>query len=278
MQSLKTIVRSITPQPLYAAYAALRRIFMRIKYSSMVYPLCNIFGCPFCGHQYRKFLADGSTESVWKKLQIVGGGYRDNARCLWCHSVDRQRLMYYYIKERTDLLSGKKKLLHIAPEKNIGRILQKYIGQNFISGDINPDRDLVKEYIDIRDIHYPDDSFDAIICSNVLEHILEDQKAMGELYRVLAPGGLAMFLTPVSLKLETTFEDWSVTTEEARLHVFGQKDHVRVYAKDFKNRLESAGFRMTVIDPVKEFGEEITRYFAFFKGENLYIGSKNKHI
>jgi|SRR3989338_1581152 len=274
MQSFKTIVKQITPQPLYAAYAALWRIFMRIKYSSAVYPLCNIFGCPFCGHQYRKFIADGSTEPVWKELQIVGGGHRENAKCLWCHSSDRERLMYYYIKERTDLLLGKKKLLHIAPEKNIGRILQKCLGQNFISGDINPDRDLVKEYIDIRDICYSDNSFDAIICSNILEHILEDRKAMGELYRVLASGGLALFLTPISLKLETTFEDRSVTTEEARLHVFGQKDHVRVYAKDFKNRLESAGFRMTVIDPVKEFGEEVARYFAFFKGENLYVGFK----
>jgi len=266
---IKTTLRNVTPQPLYGLYAAFRRVLVRIKYTG------NLYECTICNHHYRKFLADGSHGSVWKKLQIVGGGYRENAKCPWCSSVDRDRLMYHYIKTKTNLMSGTKKLLHIAPEENLAKIFRRALGENYTSGDLNPDSRTVSERIDIRDIKYPDCFFDAVICSNVLEHIPEDLKAMRELYRVLKPGGWAILQTPISAALKNTLEDWSVTLPADRERIFGQRDHVRIYAHDFKNRLEQAGFRVVVFDPEKEFGPDLVRRFAFFQGENLYLGFKN---
>ena len=98
--------------------------------------------------------------------------------------------------------------------------------------------------MDVTDIHYPENSFDVIICNHVLEHIPDDRKAMNELFRVLKPGGQAILQVPISLTLEKTFEDSTIITPEEREKVFGQKDHVRIYGSDYIKRLKAAGFKV----------------------------------
>lgn len=96
--------------------------------------------------------------------------------------------------------------------------------------------------MDITDIQYPDDSFDVIYCSHVLEHVQEDVKAMRELRRVLKPDGWAVLLVPITA--ETTYEDPAVVDPRERLEKFGQEDHVRRYGWDYIDRLRSAGFNV----------------------------------
>ena len=102
---------------------------------------------------------------------------------------------------------------------------------DYLSADLNSPSAMVK--MDITNIKYEDNSFDVIICNHVLEHIPDDRKAMSELYRVLKPGGWAILQVPISLLLNKTYEDPTVTTPEEREKVFGQSDHVRIYAKDY---------------------------------------------
>jgi ubiquinone/menaquinone biosynthesis C-methylase UbiE len=61
--------------------------------------------------------------------------------------------------------------------------------------------------MDVTNIQFPNESFDAIYCSHVLEHVPEDQKAMQELFRVLKPGGWALLQVPLELERERTYED-----------------------------------------------------------------------
>jgi hypothetical protein len=61
---------------------------------------------------------------------------------------------------------------------------------------------------------------------------------MHELYRVLKPGGWGILQVPVSLSLDKTYEDFSVTTPSEREEAFGQSDHVRIYAIDYLERLK----------------------------------------
>ena len=82
----------------------------------------------------------------------------------------------------------------------------------------------------------------------------DDRKAMGELFRVLKPEGFAILQVPISKKAKETFEDFSITSPEERERYFGQKDHVRIYGKDYKRRLESVGFRVELYDIKKDFG------------------------
>lgn len=46
---------------------------------------------------------------------------------------------------------------------------------------------------DAMDIHYPDNHFDTVVCSQVYEHVPDVNKLASEMYRVLKPGGIAYF-------------------------------------------------------------------------------------
>ena len=141
---------------------------------------------------------------------------------------------------------------------------------NYISGDLNP---LVADRkIDITDINFENNYFDFIICNHVLEHIVDDQKTMRELFRVLKPEGFAILQVPISRKAKETFEDFSITTPGEREKYFGQKDHVRIYGKDYKNRLESIGFKVELYDIKKDLGIQDIKKFGLNEEEILYIG------
>jgi SAM-dependent methyltransferase len=136
-------------------------------------------------------------------------------------------------------------MLHIAPEPVFERLFRKQLGKNYLTADLYNPRAMVK--MDVTDIQLPDDSFDAIYCSHVLEHVPDDNKAMRELLRVLKPNGWAMLLVPIFG--ERTFEDVSITTPADRARVFGQEDHVRIYGRDYIDRLRSAGFEVEEVCP-----------------------------
>ena len=107
---------------------------------------------------------------------------------------------------------------------------------------------MCRSQMDLAHIPFPDGTFDAIICNHVLEHIVDDLKAMAELHRVLKPGGWSILQVPISLSLRTTYEDFSIATPKEREEAFGQNDHVRIYGQDYVSRLERAGFKVNVFD------------------------------
>ena len=175
--------------------------------------------------------------------------------CPVCGTVDRGRLLYLFLVNKTDIFEKPKKLLHVAPEVCLQDILRSKANIDYLTADISQKNVMIE--MDITDIQFPDESFDAIICNHVLEHIIDDGKAMSELYRTLKPGGWAILQVPLSLTLKNTYEDASITTEAAREQAFGQNDHVRIYAADYKDRLTHAGFTVEVfkwVDEAENFG------------------------
>ncbi len=101
---------------------------------------------------------------------------------------------------------------------------------------------LARERMDLRRLQFPDEHFDFIYCSHVLEHIREDRQAMSELFRVLKVGGLALVIVPI--RTGPTIEDPAVTSPEERKALYHHPDHVRCYGDDFKERLEAIGFQV----------------------------------
>jgi SAM-dependent methyltransferase len=87
-----------------------------------------------------------------------------------------------------------------------------------------------------------------VIANHVLEHVSDDRQALGEISRVLKPGGFAILQTPFSAKLHQTWEDKGVDTEEARFEAYGQEDHLRLYGRDVFQRICEAGFESCVVD------------------------------
>jgi predicted SAM-dependent methyltransferase len=110
--------------------------------------------------------------------------------------------------------------------------------------------------MDILNITYSDNFFDAILCSHVLEHVNNDRQAMNEFYRVLKPGGWAILQVPIDYGRSETFEDSSITAPEDREKYFGQYDHLRLYGRDYPQRLMQSGFQVECIDFCKTFSEE----------------------
>ncbi|MGP8215378.1 MAG: class I SAM-dependent methyltransferase [Bacteroidia bacterium] len=98
-------------------------------------------------------------------------------------------------------------------------------------------------HADITDIPFETDSMDYIICSHVLEHVQNDKKAIGELYRVLKPGGQLFLQVPLDKNLASTHEDDLVVSNEDREKFFWQWDHVRLYGNDFIERAGNSGFK-----------------------------------
>ena len=217
------------------------------------------FECPICESQTDAFLPFGVRP-------------RPNRQCPVCKSLERHRLVWLYFREMTNLFKDNLKMLHIAPEPQISKVLNGRPNLDYISADISPGRAHVQ--MDITDIKYPDNSFDVIYASHVLEHIPDDRKAIGELYRVLKPNGWAILLVPILG--ERTIEIPNLTTPEEREMYYGQHDHFRKYGWDgvYKERLEGAGFVVKVDQYAKMLDPGDIKRYGLLEREDIYYCEK----
>ena len=183
--------------------------------------------CPICENEHDGFLPHG------------GNPPRPNRRCPICNSNHRQRLAWLFLGKYSNLHDGSpKRMLHVAPEPRLSERFRRIESLDYLSCDLEPG--VAMAQVDITEMQFPDDSFDVIYCSHVLEHIPQDRKAMAEMYRVLRKGGWALILVP--LRGDVTHEDETIVSPEDRERVFLQADHVRHYGRDIIKRLEDAGF------------------------------------
>ena len=251
------------------------KIFLKKAVHSLrtIFYYGNRYRCIFCGGNFRKLFPCGINNKVAKDL--IGGGYR-YVVCPKCGSTDRERLIYFYLKQKTKILSEHSQeinLLHVAPERNLRKIFTSNECINYFPGDIDPNGNDYK--IDITNISkFKDDFFDVIICNHVLEHVLNDKKAMQELLRVLSPTGLAILQVPISKTIKKTFEGSFVTKPQDREKLFGQKDHVRIYGKDYREKLKNVGFQLEAYDIKNDLANNKIERLGINKEEILYVCKK----
>ena len=98
---------------------------------------------------------------------------------------------------------------------------------------------------------------------------------MKELYRVMKKGGMGVFQIPQDLNRESTFEDNSITDRKERAKIFGQYDHVRVYGRDYFEKLRSVGFKVKEIAYSKEISTDLSDRYRLMKGEILPVVYKD---
>ncbi|MBC8110808.1 MAG: class I SAM-dependent methyltransferase [Verrucomicrobia bacterium] len=221
--------------------------------------LGNKVVCPVCGSHYRKFLPYGR----------IG---RENALCPNCLSLERHRLMWLYLKEKTDFFTASHKLLHVAPEYCFLSRFEVMTNLDYITADI--ESPLAKIKMDIHQIPFEANTFDVTFCNHVMEHVTDDLKAMQELHRILKPGGWAIIQSPLDTSKKTTLEDPNISSPAERLKHYWQEDHLRLYGLDYKNRLEKAGFEVTADDFVKNIPTETAEKHALPGNETIYFCRK----
>jgi hypothetical protein len=214
--------------------------------------------CACCGWRFRRFV-----RAICSPHPVV---------CPRCFSTPRDRFMWLYLTRHLITAGERVRLVHFAPERRMRRNIRRLPHVGYVSADINcPFADIK---MDIEQIPFADCSVGGIICSHVLEHVRDDRRAMREIFRVLGPHGWALLVVPLDRRLAHTFEDGSVNTASERERVFGHDEHVRLYGRDFGDRLADAGFVVQKIECVTTFGEAEVVRFCLDREEDIYICRK----
>lgn len=234
-----------------------------IKFSYLASPFLSLYlkgsryTDPIDGKSFKRFLPYGY------------GKQRPNVLSPSTLSLERHRLLWLYLKNETNFFKVPLKMLHMAPEQCFLSRFKKMKNLDYTTADLYSP--IVEVKADILSLPFKDNEFDMILCNHVLEHIEEDTKAMKELYRVMKPGGMGIFQIPQDLSREHSFEDPKIITPEDRAKYYGQYDHVRVYGRDYFDRLEQVGFRVEQIDYSKKLSPELVDQYRLVRGEILPV-------
>lgn len=218
--------------------------------------------CPICHSYYKKFKPYGP-----KRIP--------NIKCHNCGSQPHHRLLWLYLEKKSILNNGHIRILHFAPEQYLYDLFCQNPTFDYFPVDIEPELynysgSVKLTKADITDIPFSNNNFDLIICSHVLEHIPDDKRAMSELFRVMDNNGIGIFQVPLDNGLEKTYEDFSITDPKEREVEFGQFDHVRVYGRDYPNRLRSVGFKVFADDFISSVSPRKVSRYGLKKGEIIY--------
>ena len=216
----------------------------------------NNFYCPCCGKSARRFLEKGNGIEV-----------RSNAVCPHCGSLERSRLLYLYLKDKTNIFLNDPSILHFAPEDALK--VHFAANPNYTDADLNPN--LASHQMDITDIRFQDNHFDYIICSHVLGHVPDEQKALKELYRVLKTGGNLFLMSLMDLDADQTLHDANYATPDQKLRNYGEKDLERLYGNDFAERIKAENVRIEKIDYRMNFSAEDRQKMALGDGRRELI-------
>ena len=251
MKKLFKIILNTIPRPLLIRASYLVRPILALILKG------NTFTDPIDGKSFKSFLPYGY------------GKQRNNVLSPSTLSLEPHRLLWLYLKNETNFFSAPIKILHFAPEQAFYKRFKKLKNLNYVTTDLNSPLADVKA--DICNLPFQDNEFDMILCNHVLEHIPNDTKAMHELYRVMKVGGMGIIQIPQDLNREFTFEDNTITDKNERAKLFGQYDHVRVYGRDFFDKLRSIGFKVEEVDYTATLSAgEITTY-CLAKGEIIPV-------
>ncbi|WP_167961897.1 class I SAM-dependent methyltransferase [Saonia flava] len=254
MKKLFKYILNIFPRPLLIKLSYLARPILALSLKGKNYT------DPIDGKQFKSFLPYGYESP------------RENVLSPSTLSLERHRLLWLFLNKETNFFTGKHKVLHFAPEQAFFKRFKKLKNIEYITTDLNSPLATVKA--DICDLPFLDSSFDVILCNHVLEHIPNDTKAMQELFRVLKPGGWGIFQIPQDLDRESTFEDNTITDKKERAKVFGQYDHVRIYGRDYFNKLRSIGFKVEEVDYTSKLSAKEINEYRLAKGEIIPLVKK----
>ncbi len=189
--------------------------------------------CTICGWKGMRF-----------KPAFYKDGFGDNLICEGCDSWGRHRRAWGLLQDGGYLKSGLK-ILDTAPMKQLSQKIQQY-HVSYTSIDIEADR---KPSIqgDLTKIPFKEKAFDLVLSMQVLEHIMDDKKALQNLISVTKDNGTLIISVPYNKKPGSVTREYGAPNWDE----FG---HVREYGMDVVERFKEEGLQ------IEEFvwGEEKT--------------------
>jgi len=171
-------------------------------------------------------------------------------KCCRCGVNDRYRLIALYLKNYFSYSSYEIYFLEIGYSPYTKKILKQvnFFKIFYFVLDNNYTKANYKEDIENKTT-IPSEKFDIILCSHVLEHTFNPDKALKEIYRILKKNGIAIFLAPILINNEKFFTITENLTEKEKWEYFGDKDHYHIFTKiEFVNMLKSNNFIVNEYD------------------------------
>ncbi|WP_438422344.1 class I SAM-dependent methyltransferase [Aquimarina macrocephali] len=255
MKKLFKFILNTIPRPLLIRLSYIARPILSLFLRG------NTYTDPIDGKSFSRFLPYGY------------GKQRDNVLSPSTLSLERHRLLWLFLTNETEFFTTPAKVLHFAPEQAFYKRFRNLKHLDYTTTDLNSPLADVKA--DICNLPFVDSEYDIIFCNHVLEHIPDDTTAMQEIFRVLKPGGMAILQIPQDLNRDVTFEDNSITDPQERARIFGQYDHVRVYGRDYFEKLRSIGFKVDEIDYTNILSKECVTKYCLAPGEILPVCYKH---
>ena len=255
MKKLFKLILNIVPRPILIRLSYLARPILAFFLKG------DKFTDPIDGKSFKMFLPYGYVNQ------------RNNVLSPSTLSLERHRLLWLYLNNETDFFTAKKKVLHFAPEQAFYKLFRNQKNLEYTTTDLLSPLADVKA--DICNLPFEDNAYDVILCNHVLEHIPDDTKAIKEIFRVLKTNGMAILQIPQDLNRATTFADNSITDQKERAKIFGQYDHVRIYGRDYFDKLRSIGFTVIEEDYTNKISPELVEKYCLAKGEIIPVCFKN---
>lgn len=160
-------------------------------------------GCPGCGgraFQQQKLIRDHLAES-WELRPIEREWFdqREGNYCRACGMSRRVRMLAWSLRRLFPHLRDLR-ILHLNEVNHLSPLLSP--ARELIETTYAPDRPWGAElggFInqDLEALTFADESFDLVIHSETLEHVFDYRRALGEIHRVLKPGGYHLYSVPV---------------------------------------------------------------------------------
>ena len=223
--------------------------------------------CPCCDREFKSFKSFGVVK-------------RADAQCWYCGSLERHRLLWLYCDKELKLFNSIKplKILHIGPSKIFYEQFKQQKNIDYIAGDAAPeDYAFPVTKMDLTEKSQIKPLCDLIFAIHVLEHIVDEAAAMQTIYELLNPGGTALIMIPMDESRLQTKEMGATLSPELRQKHFGQTDHVRVYGKDFGDRLLRHGFQIEEIRYASQLTQEELRRYAVFEHDIIFVCRKDQN-
>jgi SAM-dependent methyltransferase len=174
----------------------------------------------------------------WNGTHFEGPYHSEFAACPYCGSVARDRYQYRCFTSRTSPRETHR-ILETSPR--LGSDYREAMAHRFdyLCSDFDLSAHKGSIFVDLQNIDLPDESFDAVLTAHVLEHVPDYRKALGEVFRILRPGGRVFLNVPIVADLT------SVPTEP-EYHQDNTLVHWR-FGFDLADDLRAAGFETTTL-------------------------------
>lgn len=237
--------------------------------------------CPVCGESVSEFspLPEYYIQNMLRhRFKHIGRGEMtsiDEYSCPNCGASDRERLYSFWIEREARLgrFNNSEKMLHFAPEQALSKKIKSMkIFREYKTADMAmPDVDY---QVDITHLPFDSEIVDFFVCSHILEHVSDDRAAISELYRITKAGGRDLLMVPIIMGIDESVEATDHMNNADRWRLFGQDDHVRLYAhEDFVSKVAGVGFHLLELG-INYFGKEMFERLGLLETSVLYVAEK----